>query len=140
MELEAELLNKALENPQNSILLKLNTKQIAEMNKQVILSIPKMSAKIAASHLKTLNTYRYVDEISDLKSNVYIRWIRLDSPNKLTKGAISCSVKITNEGMLVMCKNHYGKFFYINMDEFVIFQKITSEEGVLLSAMDFITK
>jgi hypothetical protein len=140
MELEAELLNKALENPQNSILLKLNTKQIAEMNKQVILSIPKMSAKIAASHLKTLNTYRYVDEISDLKSNVYIRWIRLDSPNKLTKGAISCSVKITNEGMLVMCKNHYGKFFYINMDECVIFQKITSEEGVLLSAMDFITK
>ena len=140
MELEAELLNKALENPQNSILLKLNTKQIAEMNKQVILSIPKMSTKIATSHLKTLNTYRYVDEISDLKSNVYIRWIRLDSPNKLTKGAISCSVKITNEGMLVMCKNHYGKFFYINMDECVIFQKITSEEGVLLSAMDFITK
>ena len=140
MELEAELLNKALENPQNSILLKLNTKQIAEMNKQVILSIPKMSTKIASSHLKTLNTYRYVDEISDLKSNVYIRWIRLDLPNKLTKGAISCSVKITNEGMLVMCKNHYGKFFYINMDECVIFQKITSEEGVLLSAMDFITK
>jgi hypothetical protein len=140
MELEAELLNKALENPQNSILLKLNTKQIAEMNKQVIFSIPKMSPKIATSHLKTLNTYRYVDEISDLKTNVYIRWIRLDSPNKLTKGAISCSVKITNEGMLVMCKNHYGKFFYINMDECVIFQKITSEEGVLLSAMDFITK
>jgi hypothetical protein len=140
MELEADLLNKALENQQNAILLKLNNKQIAEMNKQVVCEIPRITAKIAASHLKTLKGYRYVDEISDLKTNVYIRWIRLDTPNKLTKGAISCSVKITNEGMLVMCKNHYGTFFYINMDDCIIFQKITSEENVLLSAMDFITK
>lgn len=140
MELEADLLNKALENQKNAILLKLNSKQIAEMNKQVVYGIPNVGMKVAASHLKTLKGYRYVDEISDLKTNVYIRWIRLDTPNKLTKGAISCSVKITNEGMLVMCKNHYGKFFYINMDECVLFQKITDEERVLLSAMDFITK
>ena len=138
--LEADLLNKALENQQNAILLKLNTKQISEMNKQIVHGIPRISAKIAASHLKTLKGYRYVDEISDLKTNVYIKWIRLDTPNKLTKGAISCSVKITNDGMLVMCKNYFGKFFYLNMDECVIFQKITTEESVLLSAMDFITK
>ena len=138
--LEAELLNKALENQQNAILLKLNNKQIAEMNKQVIYGIPRIPAKAAASHLKTLKGYRYVDEISDLKTNVYIKWVRLDTPNKLTRGAISCSVKITNEGMLVMCKNYYGKFFYIDMDECVIFQKITPEESVLLAAMDFITK
>jgi len=137
--LESDLLDKALDNQQNAILLKLNNKQIAQMNKQIVCGIPRISASASISHLKMLKGYRYVDEISDLKTNVYIKWIRIDSPNKLTKGAISCSVKITNEGMLVMCKNHFGKFFYLNMEMCVIFQKITNEENVILSAMDFIT-
>jgi hypothetical protein len=137
--LESELLDKALNNQQNAILLKLNSKQIANMNKQIVSSIPHISAPATISHIKMLKGYRYVDEISDLKTNVYIKWIRMDSPNKLTKGAISCSVKITNDGMLVMCKNHFGKFFYLSMEECVLFQKITSEESVILSAMDFIT-
>ena len=137
--LESDLLDKALDNQQNAILLKLNNKQIAQMNKQVVCSIPHISASVSISHIKMLKGYRYVDEISDLKTNVYIKWIRIDTPNKLTKGAISCSVKITNEGMLVMCKNYFGRFFYLNMEECVIFQKITNEEGVILSAMDFIT-
>ena len=136
---DAEKLNKALENQQNAILLKLNNKEIAEMNKQIILSLPNMTKQITVSHLKELKGYRYVDEISDLKTNVYIKWIRYDSVNVLTKGAISCSVKITNDGMLIMCKNYYGKFFYVNMDECVVFQKITDEEKVILSAMDFLT-
>jgi len=135
---DAEKLNKALENQQNAILLKLNNKEIAEMNKQIILSLPNMTKQITVSHLKELKGYRYVDEISDLKTNVYIKWIRYDSVNVLTKGAISCSVKITNDGMLIMCKNYYGKFFYVNMDECVVFQKITDEEKVILSAMDFL--
>ena len=138
--LESDLLDKALDNQQNAILLKLNSKQIGQMNKQVVCSIPRISASASISHIKQLKGYRYVDEISDLKTNVYIKWIRMDSPNKLTKGAISCSVKITNEGMLVMCKNYFGRFFYVNMEECVIFQKITNEEGVILSAMDFISK
>jgi hypothetical protein len=135
---DAEKLNKALENQQNAILLKLNNKEIAEMNKQIVLSLPNMTKQIAVSHLKELKGYRYVDEISDLKTNVYIKWIRYDSIHALTKGAISCSVKITNDGMLIMCKNYYGKFFYVNMDECVVFQKITDEEKVILSAMDFL--
>jgi hypothetical protein len=135
---DAEKLNKALENQQNAILLKLNNKEIAEMNKQIVLSLPNVTKQIAVSHLKDLKGYRYVDEISDLKTNVYIKWIRYDSIHILTKGAISCSVKITNDGMLIMCKNYYGKFFYVNMDECVVFQKITDEEKVILSAMDFL--
>jgi hypothetical protein len=137
---DSEKLNKALDNQQNAILLKLNNKEITQMNKQIILSLPKMTNKIAASHLKSLKGYRYVDEISDLKSNVYIKWIRYDSTNILTKGAISCSVKITNDGMLIMCRNFYGKFFYVNMEECAVFQKITDEENVILSAMDYLLK
>ena len=56
MELEADLLNKALENQQNAILLKLNNKQIAEMNKQVVCGIPRISAKevqMASQQIRT---------------------------------------------------------------------------------------
>lgn len=137
---DIEKLNKALDNQQNAVLLKLNNKEITEMNKQILLSLPKITNKIVASHMKSLKGYRYVDEISDLKTNVYIKWIRYDSPNILTKGAISCSVKITNDEMLVMCKNFFGKFFYVSMEECVLFQKITDEENVILSAMDFLLK
>lgn len=136
----SEKLNLALDNEKNESILKLNNTEIKEMNKQIICGLKGLTKKNAISHLSALKGYRYVDEISDLKTNVYIRWIRFDNPNTLTKGAISCSVKITNEGMLVMCKNHYGKFFYVNMEECVVFQKITNEENVILSVMDYFIK
>jgi len=136
----SDSLDKALDNEKNAILLKLNSKEIVEMNKLMIQSLPKITAKTVATHLKGLKGYRYVDEICDLKTNVYIKWIRFDNPTVLTKGAISCSVKITDEGMLVMCKNFFGRFFYLNMNDCFVFQKITNEESVILSAMDFISK
>ena len=71
MEVNSDLLDKALDNHQNAILLKLNSKQIATMNKQIVCSIPHISAKASINHLKMLNGYRYVDEISDLKTMLW---------------------------------------------------------------------
>jgi len=140
MSFESLQLNKALNDERNSVILKLNSKQIAEMNKQVVSGLRPITKQVINSHLTILKGYRYVDEINDLKTNTYIKWIRFDTPNKLTKGAISCSVKITEDGMLVMCKNYYGAFFFVNMNECIVFQKITDEERVILSVMDYIDK
>ena len=136
----SDKLNNALENEQNASILKLNNSQITEMNQQIIYGLPGINKKSATQHLHLLKGYRYLDEISDLKTNVYIKWVRFNTPNILTKGAISCSVKITNEGMLIMCKNYFGKFFYIRMEDCVVFQKITNEENVILSVMDYFVK
>jgi len=146
-DITSQALDKALNNEQNSVLLKLSNRDISEMNATIVMGLLNynpLKRKNAAlshtleNHLLALNGYRYVDEINDLKQNVYVKWIRNDSPNKLTKGAISCSVKITNDGMLVMCKNYFGKFFFLKMEECAIFQKITNEEKVILTVMDFI--
>ena len=94
--------------------------------------------------LNKLKDYKYVDEMSDLKYGTYIRWIPLEDPNDiyLTKGALFCEMRITDNGVNCICKN-YGyksRHFQIEMDKNLIFQKLTEQELVLLSALDHLSK
>jgi hypothetical protein len=82
--------------------------------------------------------------MNDLKYGTYIRWIPLEVPNDiyLTKGALFCEMKITDDGIKCICKN-YGyksRYFQIEMDKNLIFQKLTEQELVLLSALDHLSK
>ena len=81
--------------------------------------------------------------MSDLKYGTYIRWIPIEVPDKinLVKGAVFCEMKITDNGVFLVCKN-YGynrKHFQIKLDENLIFQKLTEQELVLLSALDHLS-
>jgi hypothetical protein len=81
--------------------------------------------------------------MNELKYGTYIRWIPIEKPDKinLTKGALFCEMKITDEGIFLICKNFgYGKHFRISMDKNLIFQKLTEQEIVLLSALDYLSK
>jgi hypothetical protein len=94
--------------------------------------------------MKKLRDYKYVDEMSDLKYGTYIRWICIEDHKKisLVKGAIFCEMKITDDGVFLVCKN-YGynsKHFQIKMDTCLIFQKLTDQEQILLSALDHLAK
>jgi hypothetical protein len=70
----------------------------------------------------------------------YIRWISLKDPDnlKLTNGGIVCEMKVGETGIVVVCKNRFNRFFQLNMNENLIFQKLSDQEQVLLSALDFI--
>jgi hypothetical protein len=51
-------------------------------------------------------------------------------------------MKIKDEGVYCICKN-YGyktRYFQISLDKNLIFQKMTDQELVLLSALDHLTK
>ena len=51
-------------------------------------------------------------------------------------------MKITDDGVFLVCKN-YGynsKHFQIQMDTNLIFQKLTTQEQILLSALDHLAK
>ena len=82
--------------------------------------------------------------MNDLKYGTYIRWIPIENPEniQLTKGALFCEMKITNEGVFCICKNFGFKqrHFQISMDKNLIFQKLTDQELVLLSALDHLSK
>ena len=138
----SEVLNQAIDDESNETLLGLTTVKIKEMNLKVIneLGLPKDEA---ISIMRKLNDYKYIDEMDDLKYGTYIRWIKLNDPDdlNLTKGAIFSDIKITDQGVNLLCKNFGGssKQFTIKMDECLIFRKLTNQEMVLLSALDHLS-
>ena len=141
--MDVNKLLKALDDDSNENLFNFTTKKILEMNLQVLkeLHLEKTETLII---LKKLKEYKYVDEMNDLKYGTYLRWIPINNPENihLTKGAVFCEVKITDNGVFIVCKNfgYSTKHFQIKMDECLIFQKLTAQELVLLSALDHLSK
>lgn len=132
---------KALEDEKNETLMNFTTKKIHEMNLKILNELV-LSKKEKMDFMRKLDLYKYVDEMDELKYGSYIRWIPIDDPTNiyLEKGAIFCEMKITDEGVFCVCKNFGFKtkttFFQIAMDSNLIFQKLTNQEQVLLSALD----
>ena len=141
--MDVNKLLQALEDETNENLLDFTSNKMKEMNLKIIkeLHLPKdESLKI----LKKINGYKYVDEMSDLKYGTYIRWIPIENPKEidLKKGALFCEMKITDNGIFLVCKNfgYNSKCFRISMDKNLIFQKLTDQELILLSALDHLSK
>jgi len=141
--MDVNKLLKALDDDSNENLLNFNTKKIKEVTLSILseLELPK---KQTIELYKQLLYYKYVDEMSDLKCGTYIRWVPIvnNEEIKLKKGAIFCEFKITDDGVQLICKN-YGfksRHFQIQLDNNLIFQKLTDQELVLLSALDHLSK
>jgi hypothetical protein len=134
---------KALDDDSNENLFNLTTKKILEMNLNILKEL-QLNKNETMDLLKKLKEYKYVDEMSDLKYGTYLRWIPINNPTNihLTKGALFCEMKITDDGVFIVCKNmgYSNKHFKIKMDECLIFQKLTGQEKVLLSALDYLSK
>ena len=141
--MDVNKLLKALEDETNENLLDFTSDKMREMNLKIIkeLQLPRDES---LSILKKLKEYKYVDEMSDLKYGTYIRWIPIENPKQigLTKGAIFCEMKITDDGVFLICKNlgYSSKHFRISMDSNLIFQKLTDQELILLFALDHLAK
>lgn len=139
---EAEKLLQAIDDDSNSHLLNFTTKKIKEMNIKILNELC-LSKKEMIEMLNKLKGYIYVDEMNELKYGTYIRWIPIEDPDniQLTKGALFCELKITDDGIKCICKN-YGynnRHFIIDMDKNLIFRKLTGQEEILLAALDHLT-
>jgi hypothetical protein len=141
--INTEKLLKALDDETNENLFNFTTKKIKEMNTKILNELC-LSKKEMTEMLNKLKEYIYVDEMNELKYGTYIRWIPIEDPEniQLTKGAIFCELKITDDGIKCICKNfgYSNKHFKIDMDINLIFRKLTSQELVLLSALDHLSK
>ena len=139
--MDVNKLLKALENENNENLMNFTTLKLKEMNRRVLKELP-LSKDKYIDFVKKLQEYKFVDELNDLKYGTYIRWILINNPKKLelTKGAIFCETKITDEGIVLVCKGFYHKYFQIKMEDCLVFQHLTNEEKVLLNALDYLAK
>jgi hypothetical protein len=141
--MDVNKLLKALDDDSNETLLNFTTTKIKEMNLNILKELH-LSKKGTLELLNKLKDYKYIDEMNELKYGTYIRWIPIEDPTniQLTKGALFCEMKIEDEGVFFVCKN-YGfplRYFKISMDKNLIFQKLTNQEQVLLSALDHLSK
>ena len=141
--MDIQKLLKALDDESNETLMNFTSDKIKEMNLNVLkeLHLPRKDTLDLMSKLKD---YKYVDEMNELKYGSYIRWIPIEDPTNiyLTQGAMFCEMKITDNGVFCVCKN-YGfkaRHFQISMDKNLIFQRLTDQELVLLSALDHLSK
>jgi len=141
--MDVNKLLKALDNESNESLLNFTTEKLLEMNLKIIKEL-QLNYHDTMNIMKKIKGYKYVDEMSDLKYGTYIRWIPINNPKviEITKGAIFCETKITDNGVFLVCKNfgYVSKYFQIKLDECLVFQKLTEQELILISALDHLSK
>jgi hypothetical protein len=139
MDQERNNLLHALENETNSSIMNLTSAKIKEHKNNILQKLQLGKSDLKKMH-KKLSEYRYCTDMSDLQYGYYIRWIPLKDPENiyLTNGGIMCDMKIVNNQIQIFCKNFRNRFFQFKFDEAVIFQKISSQEKVILSVLDYL--
>lgn len=141
-EIDLNGLHYALEDKSNKSLFGLTNAKIQEINYNILQELDLPEDETNALFQK-LRGYKFVDELNDLKSGTFLRWISLiddDSKVTLARGGIFCDTKITDNGIQLVVKNHYHKHYTVTFDDNFIFQKLTNQELILLSALDQIHK
>ena len=136
--LDVDLLMKSLEREENDCLMNLDTAKIQQIKNDMLQKLQLPREKLKKMN-KVLKQYRFIDEIPDIKYGAYVRWINLtNSELKLTTGGIICDIKIVKDDVLIVCRNTMGRFFQFKLNECLAFQKITDQEKVLISALDYL--
>jgi len=139
--MDVDQLLKALDNEENGKLMNMTTEKVQKLNLDVLkeLHLPR---ETLIEYMKKLKGYIYVEDVQDLKHGSFIRWVSIKDPEDLylTNGGILSEIKVCDSGINVVCKNFAKRHFQISMDESLIFQKLTGQELVLLSALDHLAK
>jgi predicted transcriptional regulator len=136
--MELEEIIKAVENDKNSHILNLTTVKNHKIKINILSELSLTKTEIIY-YMKKLKTYRYIDQMDELKQGGFIRWIDIREPNNisLSNVAIFCEFKITDSGVSIVYKNFQGKKQYeFKMEEALIFEKLNYQEEILMKIMD----
>lgn len=134
------LFKRALENENNAVISTLTTRKITAEKLGQLRQLG-LTPHGLQDYMTKLKDYRHVDDLNGLNHGAYIRWIDLKNPEQLTlaKGGIVCDIKIGQKGVSLLCKIYPNPaLFYINMDECLIFQRLSQQERILLVALDYL--
>ena len=139
--MDVNKLMNALDNDNNESIINLTTKKIMEINLNILKELH-LQKEYTLDYLKKLKGYRYVDEINELRNGSFIKWIPITNPDYLPLHhcGMICEIKITDNGVLITCKNFMHRHYTFKMDECLIFQKLTTQEQIIISALDHLEK
>lgn len=131
-----DLLLKAVNNEKNNKFINLTFSKINKIKQNALKTLHIHSTNQAIFEDK-LKNYIYIDEICDIRIGTYIRWIPLNSSGTIyiTSGSIICDLNIVENNVIILCKNFKHRYYEINMKHNMIFQKLTPQESILLTAL-----
>ena len=136
-----ESLLKALDNEDNTSIMKLNSQKVLEEKINMLKELD-LDKETFDDLMKKLKKYRFVDELQDIRYGSYIRWINIQNIDKikLSNGGFIIDIKIFDDGCQVICKNAYNAIMQIKLNENMVFQKLSDQEQVILSVLDYLNK
>ena len=139
--MDKDLINYAFENIKQESILDTNINEINNIKKKVLNQL-QLSPEKNSEYLNKLNKYRFVDEITDLNCGDFVRWIDLTTPThiNINNGAFICDIEINHDGIHLKLKTFRNRYIQIRMDEVFLFQKLTNEELIILSALNYLEK
>lgn len=136
-----ETINEIIGELDDKNLLFMSSGKIKELKNNILQKLYLTYEELLHYH-KVLKQYRYVDEIDEIKIGGYIRWFNLTKQDniKLTNGGIILDITKGNDDILIICKNNRNRIFSLNLNKCIIFQKISSQEQILIKIVDYIQK
>jgi len=139
--MDIDTLLASIEDERHEDIINITHSQIAKEKNDILQNMHLKGPEVKA-FLKKLKQYRYVDEINQIKHGNYIRWFNITDPEniKLTQGAFFMEFKMLDEGCHLLCKMVYQKIIQIRLDDCIIFQKLSDQEQVILSAVEYLNK
>jgi hypothetical protein len=141
LNIDVNKLMTALDNEKNESIINLTTVKLEETIFNILKELH-LDRETFINYFKKLKGYKYVDELNDLKYGGFIRWIPITDPNNLplNQCGIICDILIKDDGIYIVCKNFMHRHYRFKMDECLIFQKLSSQEMIILSALDHLDK
>lgn len=138
--MDTQKLLLALENESNDGIMNLTTKKINQINLKVVNHLD-LDKEDKLELMKKIRGYKYVDELDELKYGAFIKWIPISDSKymPLHSGGMICDIKLTDNGVYIVCKNFKHRHFQFKMGECLIFQKLSTQENIILSALDHLS-
>ena len=104
-----------------------------------------MKKEITQDMMNKLKDYRFIDDMSDFKEGAYIRWFDVSELTdindvKLKNGAFISETKLMNDDIHITCRTISRRYIQIVGSKNLIFQKLSDQEKIILSVLDYIEK
>ena len=132
-----DLINDILKSIEES---ELSDTSYGEIRSEINDILQKIGYKDVKETIKKLKEYRFSPDISDLRIGRYIRFIPLEGKNlmKLQNGGIIINIKKGDNDILIICKNQRNRIFTVSFSKTIIFQKLTTDETIILDAIKYL--
>lgn len=132
-----DLINDILKSIEES---ELSDTSYGEIRSEINDILQKIGYKDVKETIKKLKEYRFSPDISDLRIGRYIRFIPLEGKYlmKLQNGGIIINIKKGDNDILIICKNQRNRIFTVSFSKTIIFQKLTTDETIILDAIKYL--